>query len=398
MYKLQLVLIVCLWLGGGGNFNGFAQIANKPAQFGIELFPMPEEIAVNAEFWRKVYADYPTHTVLMHDTEDLSIIYEVIELRGLGDAAVASSTAYRNEWRKLEGIKNEYRAIFNKFANRQLDMSNLSRREQRVVEVFGVNADPYRLQRAANCIRAQQGLKDRFHLGLQRSGLYRDFIEGVFSNEGLPSELIMLPHVESSFNYQAYSKVGAAGIWQFMRSTGKLFMTINYEVDERLDPIRATEAAAKLLQLNYGELDSWPLAITAYNHGLNGMKRAKMMYGNDFTAFIASTEVTARFCVAQFLCEFLAASWRRTMRIISRREISPRWIYRNHDGSLSDRQQRLGSLQTRPRRVSQIESGVAAAGDQLTASHSQRLYAALAEASRCRRHRLAGAHRLPAEI
>jgi membrane-bound lytic murein transglycosylase D len=208
----------------------------------------------------------------------------------------------------LESVKDEYRTILNRLATRQLDLTRLSQREKRVVEIFGANAEAYRLHRAAGSIRAQQGLKDRFHLGLQRSGLYRDFIEGVFSHNGLPVELIMLPHVESSFNYQAYSKVGAAGIWQFMRSTGRLFMTINYDVDERLDPIRATEAAAKLLKLNYRELDAWPLAITAYNHGLSGMKRAKSLYGTDFGRIYR--EYSSRsfgFASRNFYAEFLAA-------------------------------------------------------------------------------------------
>jgi membrane-bound lytic murein transglycosylase D len=296
-----------LWLGGG-SFSGFAQPGNTPPKFGTEIFPMPAEIAANTEFWRKVYADYPTYTVLIHDTEDLSIIYEIIELKGLADFAVSSSAAYRQEWRKIDGVKNEYRAIFDKLAKRQLNLANLSAREKRVVEIFGANADPGRLQRAAGSVRAQQGLKDRFHLGLQRSGLYRDFIEGVFTSSGLPIELTMLPHVESSFNYQAYSKVGAAGIWQFMRSTGRLFMTINYDVDERLDPIVATEAAAKLLKLNYRELDSWPLAITAYNHGLNGMKRAKAQFGTDFGRIYREYKSNSfGFASRNFYAEFLAA-------------------------------------------------------------------------------------------
>ena len=85
----------------------------------------------------------------------------------------------------------------------------------------------------------------------------------------------MLPHVESSFNAAAYSKVGAAGLWQFMRSTGRRYMRVDDAVDERLDPYRSTEAAAQLLAYNYRVLGSWPLALTAYNHGAAGMRRAE---------------------------------------------------------------------------------------------------------------------------
>ena len=84
---------------------------------------------------------------------------------------------------------------------------------------------------------------------------------------GLPRELAALPHVESSFDPTAYSKVGAAGLWQFMPGTGRRFLRVNDAVDERLDPYRATEAAAQLLDYNYRLLGNWPLALTAYNHG-----------------------------------------------------------------------------------------------------------------------------------
>jgi len=77
----------------------------------------------------------------------------------------------------------------------------------------------------------------------------------------------VLPHVESSFNPAAYSKVGAQGLWQFMRSTGRRYLHIDSTVDDRLDPFRSTQAAAQLLAYNYHLLGTWPLALTAYNHG-----------------------------------------------------------------------------------------------------------------------------------
>ena len=61
--------------------------------------------------------------------------------------------------------------------------------------------------------------------------------------------------VESSFNYGAYSKRGAAGIWQFIRGTGRRFLKINRSVDERLDPLKSSEAAARLFRENYDRLE-----------------------------------------------------------------------------------------------------------------------------------------------
>ena len=114
-----------------------------------------------------------------------------------------------------------------------------------------------------------------------RSSSYATHIAETFANLGLPPELAVLPHVESSFNANAYSKVGAAGLWQFMRSTGRRYMRVDDAVDERLDPYRSTEAAAQLLAYNYRVLGSWPLALTAYNHGAAGMRRAKESVGTD---------------------------------------------------------------------------------------------------------------------
>ena len=119
----------------------------------------------------------------------------------------------------------------------------------------------------------------------------------------------MLPHVESSFNAAAYSKVGAAGLWQFMRSTGRRYMRVDDAVDERLDPYRSTEAAAQLLAYNYRVLGSWPLALTAYNHGAAGMRRAKESVGTDDFVKINRTynSRTFGFASRNFFPSFLAA-------------------------------------------------------------------------------------------
>jgi len=120
--------------------------------------------------------------------------------------------------------------------------------------------------------------------------------------------LAALPHVESSFQLGAYSSAGAAGVWQFTRSTGRRYMKVGYEVDERRDPIVSAYAAARLLKFNYEQLDSWPLAITAYNHGANGMKRAKRRHGDDIVKVIDNYRSrTFGFASKNFFSEFMAA-------------------------------------------------------------------------------------------
>ncbi|MFZ8933722.1 MAG: lytic transglycosylase domain-containing protein, partial [Bacteriovoracaceae bacterium] len=83
------------------------------------------------------------------------------------------------------------------------------------------------------------------------------------------------PQVESSFNFKAHSKSDAVGIWQVLKPIGrKLGLMINQDIDERLDPIKSSRAAALLLKENYKVLGSWPLAVTAYNTGPAILRRA----------------------------------------------------------------------------------------------------------------------------
>ena len=158
-------------------------------------------------------------------------------------------------------------------------------------------------------IRFQLGQADRFRSGLIRSGAWETHIAETLANLGLPAELAVLPHVESSFNPRAYSKVGAAGLWQFMRSTGRRYMRIDAAVDDRLDPFRSTEAAAQLLAYNYRVLGSWPLALTAYNHGTAGVRHAKeTLATDDIVRIVRSyTSRTFGFASRNFYVSFLAA-------------------------------------------------------------------------------------------
>ncbi|MFM7708310.1 MAG: lytic transglycosylase domain-containing protein, partial [Gammaproteobacteria bacterium] len=154
-------------------------------------------------------------------------------------------------------------------------------------DALGRDPDAGVLTEALSNLRFQLGQADRFRAGLERSGAWREHIAAVLAAAQLPPELIALPHVESSFDPTAYSKVGAAGIWQFMPGTARLYMRVDGAVDERMDPFRATEAAAQLLANNFRLLGSWPLTLTAYNHGAAGMRRARDAMGTDDFAVIA---------------------------------------------------------------------------------------------------------------
>jgi membrane-bound lytic murein transglycosylase D len=158
-------------------------------------------------------------------------------------------------------------------------------------------------------VRFQLGQADRFRAGLIRSGLWARFIERTLVDAGVPPELTALPHVESGYDPRAQSHVGAAGLWQFMPGTAKDFMRVDAVVDERLDPYRATEGAARLLRQNYAITGSWPTAITAYNHGAGGMRQAIQQLGTDDIETIVRNYRGRAFGFASrnFYVSFLAA-------------------------------------------------------------------------------------------
>ena len=227
--------------------------------------------------------------------DNLDIIYEVVYL---GEKPLSR----RARERKLDGVKKKYRAILRKLAKSE-NSASLKGEEKRVFNLVKKN-----FYQASKNIRSQLGQKDRFREGIERSGLYEEEIKRIFKEYNLPEELSVLPHVESSFQIGAYSSAGAAGIWQFTRGTGRLFMRVGYDVDERRDPILATHGAAKLLKKNFESLRSWPLAITAYNHGLQGMIRAQKKIGNDFVKILDKYKSrTFGFASGNFYAEFLAA-------------------------------------------------------------------------------------------
>jgi len=273
-------------------------VAAAPALGADNPMPRPAELEHDVQFWVRVYSEVDTNSGFIHDDQNLAVVYETLHF--------APNSAPHDRQRTVEAARDHYAEILRRLAGAT---GPLSAEDQRIHDMWGAEGTPQRLLEATEHIRFQLGQSDRFREGLRRSGAWEAHIAETLANMGLPAELAVLPHVESSFNPAAYSKVGAAGLWQFMRSTGRRYLHIDNTVDDRLDPFRSTQAAAQLLAYNYHLLGTWPLALTAYNHGAEGVRRAKETLGTDDIVTILRNYKgrTFGFASRNFYVSFLAA-------------------------------------------------------------------------------------------
>ncbi|MBX2868428.1 MAG: lytic transglycosylase domain-containing protein, partial [Acidiferrobacterales bacterium] len=245
-----------------------------------EDFPCPPELRRRVDFWIQVFKGWNKTKAILHDPNSPERVYMVIDTgkgcsRAVGKRIKANRKVIRDSLNSLATNLAKGRKISNK-------------REQHLLTLFP-NANVKRIRQAAKSIRCQSGVKDSFIAGLKRFNRYSAMVDRVLLENNLPADIRYLPFVESSYNPAAYSKAGAAGLWQIMPATARsLGLELNATVDERLDPEAATRAAAKyFLQAtsrltkvsrekdpNISMSNINPFVITSYNYGINGMRRA----------------------------------------------------------------------------------------------------------------------------
>jgi len=243
-------------------------------------FPRPASLEPQIQFWAKIFGQYSEDQVVLHDARYPYKIFMVVDARPLKRQGMSDAQFYR-EKRALENKgKAQVRVMLEKLHRAGGNTSGLSRDELRLRGLYANFRSPNKFRNAASRMRGQGGLKERMAKAIVISGRYLPHMEEIFRQEGMPTQLTRLPFVESSFNLEAYSKVAAAGIWQFMPSSARIYGLRNNEiVDDRRDPWLATRAAARHLKDDYAMLQDWGLAVTAYNHGRNGMRRAVQSVG-----------------------------------------------------------------------------------------------------------------------
>jgi peptidoglycan lytic transglycosylase D len=299
-----------------GILVGIALFSAALAQAGQALFPRPHSLQPAITFWTRVYTEVDSGSGFVHDSRNLAVIYEILSFK--------PADSNRLQQRRIEEALERYRGALLALAGGK--RTNLTPIEQRALLPWGKDATAKTLRAAADNLRFQRGQSDGFRDGLIRAGAWDRQIRAVLQELGVPEALAALPYVESSYHPSVRSSAGAAGLWQFTRFTGRRYLRVDHVVDERLDPLESTTAAARLLQYNHSILKSWPLAITAYNHGLSGMRRAVRVTGTDDIGTIVRDYDGRLFGFASrnFYASFLAAldvskDYRRYFGTLTRR-------------------------------------------------------------------------------
>ncbi len=283
------------------------QPATPCALASAEVLPRFPELESKVEFWRDVFTTHTSRHLVFHDPEIADLVWTVHDVSHIVDSNKSDS----QKSRELRAYTDRYAASLAKTLERLETSPPQNDEENRILRLLMDHAGklPSRTVLAKR-IRIQKGLGDKLCESYRRAVRYLPKMKAVLTSHEVPEELAYLPLVESGYHIGAHSKVGAVGVWQFMRSTGRRYLHVDGVVDERRDPLLATEAAAKYLRANYDRLGEWPLAITAYNHGENGIDYAVRKLGTRHLPTIIAKHQSKYFGFASknFYAEFLAAN------------------------------------------------------------------------------------------
>lgn len=278
-------------------------------------FKVENHIKDRVAFWFDVYTIYGSDQRVIHHADFPWVIFKILDFKEIMSRPKARwvNQTKADLLTKVEmaKLRSSLFTLLKRSRHKTMNLAGLTEDEKLIVDQLKTLPGSLKknIERAIKNVRVQTGQRDFYLQGLKESFDYMKTMENVFLEQRLPIELARLPMVESSFNSRATSKAGAAGVWQFMTNTGKKFLTINDQIDERRSPFKSTTAAAILLKENYLLFQNWALALTAYNHGPAGVRQAvRKTRTRDLGEIIQKYETkNFSFATQNYYSEFLGA-------------------------------------------------------------------------------------------
>ncbi len=271
----------------------------------------------NVRFWFLVYTRLDSTQVAIHDKNNLSIIYKVLDFSALKQKGLHSNTLYVLQQKLSRERQNDIRLALDLLAKDPFNMDAGSREIFRAVKNSGALIPTEKASRMLffkklrDHLRVQTGQRDFIEAGLKRSLPYQTFLKNYFEKRGLPKELTSIPFLESSFNPKAHSRVSALGVWQFMPLISSYYLpTRTTLMDYRSNVGLASIAAANLLFENHKIMKKWDLTVTSYNSGtkhlLNSRRKLASLNVNLEDIIKNSQSESFGFASKNFFAEFLA--------------------------------------------------------------------------------------------
>lgn len=263
----------------------FNEIKKDAANRIHESFRIPKYFLSNTKFWFDIYTQYDSNHVIIHDKKNLSFVFDVVDFRQLTHSIKNKNIIYSLQASLIEDRISELRDVFHRLIKKT---HSFNKQEKSVLKILKKNSiripkDPKKrkllFKNLAQNLRSQTGQKNNIVQGLRNFQAFKHPIKSFFKTFDVPYEIRAVAFLESSFNLNAKSKVGATGVWQFIKFIGKHFMRISKTQDERLNPIISTLGALHLLKQNYKILGRWDLAVTAYNSGTKHLLKARRKLG-----------------------------------------------------------------------------------------------------------------------
>lgn len=268
------------------------------------------------DFWFNIYSSYNTNNIVIHDKNNLKIIYKILDFEFIEkdqNLSIFQKAYLKNSITQEETskIKNELYGLIKKYKPKNALFQ--------ILKENGVKLSKYKNKRKKiiykliEGLRTQTGQSDQVDKAYLRFLPFRESIEHIFKRKGVPTDLIAISFVESSFNPMAVSSSGASGVWQFMPNTAASFFPKNSHKDYRNNELVATWAAASLLKQNKMVTRSWTLSIPAYNFGTSHIVKARRKMNKRipklrdlFRYFDRSNNRSIGFASENYFAEFLA--------------------------------------------------------------------------------------------